>query len=360
MKATVSQPNLLKASQGIGTLIPTRASLPVLSMALLQVGNEKLKVTGTDLDSFLTLSLEASSDSEGSALVPFKKFKQLIAAFPKAPIHIEQGENGVEIASGNGKYTLNSIPVVEFPTVPIVDDDTFPVPLSDIIARVGFAATTEDSRPILQGIYFDTEPNGRLTIVATNGHRLARLSVSNVDDPDCRDSFIVPAKSLKPCAKWDDVQASSNGTHTAFTAEGRELIVRNIDGPYPNYAQVWPGPATKTLTLDRATLIASVKRLSVMASDITHRVRLECSTAAGGTLSATTPDLETATETLPSRYAGDEISIGLNAIYVLEVLTRLTGDEVCISMTGEDRATVWDSPSDPDYACLIMPLRLLD
>jgi DNA polymerase-3 subunit beta len=236
--------------------------------------------------------------------------------------------------------------------------------LQKLIGHVAFAASTEESRPILNGVLWELRPE-RMRMVATNGHRLARMDVpveGGAEDAD----LIVPPKALEQIRRGFDsdqeIEIAKSENHLGFRSATTQIFTRLIEGPYPNYEQVIPRENDKALTADKAALISALRRMSIVASDQTHRVRVGLT---NGTckLSVQTPDLGEAQEEVTVTYDGSAMEIGFNAAYLLEVLKYLPTEEVRLTFKSPERAATcepvgWDDPAS--YLTLVMPLRLVD
>ena len=288
---------------------------------------------------------------------------------PSAAINISSaGEQRVTIECGRSKFKLLGLPREEFPAFPSVSfDDSWKCSAQDLqklIGHVAFAASTEESRPILNGVLWELRPE-RMRMVATNGHRLARMDVpveGGAEDAD----LIVPPKALEQIRRGFDsdqeIEIAKSENHLGFRSATTQIFTRLIEGPYPNYEQVIPRENDKALTADKAALISALRRMSIVASDQTHRVRVGL---ANGTckLSVQTPDLGEAQEEVTVTYDGSAMEIGFNAAYLLEVLKYLPTEEVRLTFKSPERAATcepvgWDDPAS--YLTLVMPLRLVD
>jgi DNA polymerase-3 subunit beta len=236
--------------------------------------------------------------------------------------------------------------------------------LQKLIGHVSFAASTEESRPILNGVLWELRGD-RMRMVATNGHRLARMDVPAGGSSASAD-LIVPPKALEQVRRLfgpaDQLEIAKSDNHLGFRSGSTLVFTRLIEGPYPNYEQVIPRENDKSCTVEKETLSAALRRVGVVASDQTHRVRLQFS---GGTLrfSVSTPDLGEAQDEIAVTYQGDALEIGFNANYVLEILKYMPTDEVRLTFKAPERAATiepvgWDDPAS--YMCLVMPLRLVD
>ncbi|MDP2470190.1 MAG: DNA polymerase III subunit beta [Candidatus Palauibacterales bacterium] len=367
MKLSVTRDSLHTGMGAVSATIPTKTTLPVLSNILLVAKDGKLVLSGTDLDISVSVAIDAEVTTEGSVTVPAKKFAEIARELPAAPVHIQADGVEIRIESGKSRFKLFGLPPEEFPTFPEVDSGESwamqAADLHELISKTSFAVSNEESRPILNGVLWQLR-DGTASMVATNGHRLARLTVPLEGGGAPEADLIVPPKALQQVGrlfeKDGDVRVSRSKNHLAFRTEARSVYTRLIEGPYPNYQQVIPSDNDKKATASREGLAAAIRRMAVVASDQTHRVRMRFS---DGTLSfrVQTPDLGEAEEEMAVDYDGDTLEIGFNANYLLEVLRYMPGDDVIVEFKAPERAATFKpGAGELDYLCLVMPLRLLD
>ena len=369
MKFTITREHLQEGLAAVAASIPAKTTLPVLSNILVEALEDGLRLSGTDLDIAVSTTIAASVEEQGAITLPARKLVEIVREMPSAAIKISSaGEQRVTIECGRSKFKLLGLPREEFPAFPTVSfDDSWKCSAQDLqklISHVAFAASTEESRPILNGVLWELRPE-RMRMVATNGHRLARMDVpieGGTQDAD----LIVPPKALEQIRRVFDsdqeIDIAKSENHLGFRSATTQIFTRLIEGPYPNYEQVIPRENDKALTADKAALVAALRRMSIVASDQTHRVRVGL---ANGTckLSVQTPDLGEAQEEVTVTYDGSAMEIGFNAAYLLEVLKYLPTEEVRLTFKSPERAATcepvgWDDPAS--YLTLVMPLRLVD
>ncbi len=205
-----------------------------------------------------------------------------------------------------------------------------------------------------------------MSMVATNGHRLAKMSVPLASDSAPSNDFIIPPKALEQVRRLfpaeEELEIGKGENHIGFRSPFTSVFTRLIEGPYPNYEQVIPKDNDRVAIADKAALVSALKRMSVVASDQTHRIRLSFN-AGMLKFSVQTPDLGEAQDELPIRFSGDQLDIGFNASYLLEILRYIPTDDVRITLKAPERAATlepegWSDPAS--YLCLVMPLRLVD
>ncbi len=371
MKLKMTRDNLQQGLAAVGASIPTRTTLPVLSNILIDVGEGHVAMSGTDLDISVSVRVPAEVDQEGALTVPAKKLQELARELPEHPVRITTKGDRLELVCGRATFRLNGMPRDEFPTFPSVDfDRSWKISgsvLHELIRQTSFAVSTEESRPILNGVLWQLGDDS-MQMVATNGHRLARLAVTASGSGAPRTDLIVPPKALAQVERLftsgDEVEVARSENHLGFRKDGTQVFTRLIEGPYPPYEQVIPKDNDKIVVADRNLLTHALRRMAVVASDQTHRVRLSFG-ANSLRFSVETPDLGEAHEELEVDYQGEPLDIGFNANYLLEVLRYMPTDDVRLTFKAPERAatiepTRRNGDQAPDYLCLVMPLRLLE
>ena len=370
MKFKITRENLQRGLAAVAASIPTRTTLPVLSNILVEVDGDTVGMSGTDLDIAVSLRVPAEVDEAGSLTVPAKKLQELARELPEHPVKVTTKGDRFELACGRANFKLNGMPRDEFPTFPSVNfDDSWRIKgsiLQELIHQTSFAVSTEESRPLLNGVLWQLGEN-EMKMVATNGHRLARMG-AKVESPGApRADLIVPPKALAQVERLfgpdDEIEVARSENHLGFRMNGTQVYTRLIEGPYPNYEQVIPRDNDKVAIASKANLSQALRRMAVVASDQTHRVRLSFAPATLR-LAVETPDLGEATEELEIDYNGESLDMGFNAAYLLEVLRYIPTEDVRITFKAPERAAtlepVGKDGDTPDYLCLVMPLRLLD
>ena len=371
MKFTITRDNLQQGLASVAASIPTRTTLPVLSNILIEADTSGVRMSGTDLDIAVSLQVAADVEEEGALTVPAKKLQELARELPENPVRVSTKGDRFELQCGRANFKLNGMPKDEFPTFPSVDfAESWRIQadlLSTLIHQTSFAVSTEESRPILNGVLWQLGDK-EMRMVATNGHRLALMKQA-VDFPGApRVDLIIPPKALSQVerlfAAGEEIEVARSENHLGFRQGGTRIFTRLIEGPYPNYEQVIPRDNDKNATADKAGLTQALRRMSVVASEQTHRVRLSFNPNSLR-FSVESPDLGEAQEELEIQYGGEALDIGFNAAYLLEVLRYLPTPEVRLTFKAPERAATLepvraDDDTGPEYLCLVMPLRLLE
>jgi DNA polymerase-3 subunit beta len=350
--------------------VPAKTTLPVLANLLVETTDRGIRFSATDLDIAVSTEVSADVESPGAITIPAKKLSEIARELPPSPVKISaSGEQRVTLECGRSKFKLLGLPRDEFPTFPSVRfNDSWRVKsgeLQKLISHTAFAASTEESRPILNGVLWELREE-RMRMVATNGHRLAKMELLVDSSSAPPGDLIVPPKALEQIRRLfpaeEELEIARGDNHLGFRSPFTSVFTRLVEGPYPNYEQVIPKDNDRYALADKAALMSALKRMSVIASDQTHRIKMSFNT---GMLkfSVTTPDLGEASDELPVTYTGDQLDIGFNATYLLEILRFMPTEQVRLTFKAPERAATiepegWDDPAK--YLCLVMPLRLMD
>lgn len=369
MRFTITREKLQEGLAAVASVIPAKTTLPVLANLLVETTEHGIRLASTDLDIGVSTEVNADVEAPGAMTIPAKKLSEIARELPPAPVKFTaQGEQRVTLECGRSRFKLLGLPKSEFPAAPAVRfDQAWRIPsgeLQSLISHVAFAASTEESRPILNGVLWELRSDS-MRMVATNGHRLAKMDRPASGRSESSD-FIVPPKALEQIRRLfpaeEELEIARGDNHIAFRSPFTSVYSRLIEGPYPNYDQVIPRDNDRIAYLDKVSFASALKRMSVVASDQTHRIRLSFN-AGMVKFSVSTPDLGEAQDELPARFTGDPLDIGFNAAYLLEILRYMPTDEIKLTFKAPERAATiepegWSEPGA--YLTLLMPLRLVD
>jgi DNA polymerase III subunit beta len=370
MRFTISREKLQEGLGAVAASIPAKTTLPVLANILVETTDRGIRLSGTDLDIAVSTEVTADVEATGAITIPAKKLSEIARELPPAPVKIGAvGEQRITLECGRSRFKLLGLPRDEFPTFPSVRfQESWRVRSGDLqklIAHTSFAVSTEESRPILNGVLWELRPE-QMRMVATNGHRLAKMELPITSNGAPSSDLIVPPKALEQIRRLfpaeEELEIARGDNHLGFRSPFTAVFTRLIEGPYPNYEQVIPKDNDRVAIADKLALISALKRMSVIASDQTHRIRLSFNSAMLK-FSVQTPDLGEAQDELPVRFSGDSLDIGFNATYLLEILRYIPTEEVRLTFKAPERAATiepegWSDPAT--YLCLVMPLRLVD
>jgi len=370
MRFTISREKLQEGLAAVTAAVPAKTTLPVLSNLLVETTERGIRLSATDLDIAVSTEVSADVETPGSITIPAKKLSEIARELPPSPVKVSaSGEQRVTIECGRSRFKLLGLPRDEFPSFPTVRfNESWRVKsgeLQKLISHVAFAVSTEESRPILNGVLWELRED-RMRMVATNGHRLSKMELPVESSSAPPGDLIVPPKALEQIKRLfpaeEELEIARGENHLGFRSPFTSVFTRLVEGPYPNYEQVIPKDNDRFCLCDKAALTSALKRMSVIASDQTHRIKMSFNT---GMLkfSVTTPDLGEASDELPVNYNGDQLDIGFNATYLLEILRYMPTEQIRLTFKAPERAATiepegWDDPAK--YLCLVMPLRLMD
>src|ERR687895_1700525 len=283
MRFTISREKLQEGLTAVAATVPAKTTLPVLANILIETTDKGIRLSGTDLDIAVSTEVSADVEAQGAITIPARKLAEIARELPPSPVKIAAaGEQRVTLDCGRSHFKLLGLPRDEFPSFPSVRfNESWRVRSGDLqklISHTAFAVSTEESRPILNGVLWELRPE-RMRMVATNGHRLARMEVPTTEASGASQAdLIVPPKALEQIRRLFDteetVEIARSENHLGFRTSATQIFTRLIEGPYPNYEQVIPRENDKVATADRSALTAALRRMSIVASDQTHRIRM--------------------------------------------------------------------------------------
>ena len=370
MKFIVSSSYLLKKLQVFGGVINNNNTMPILDNFLFELSANSLTISASDLETTVRGTLEVESDSQGSIAVSAKLLIDILKTFSEQPLTFLVKENNViEISSTTGNYTLAYLDGEEFPRPVALPEASKVTMLGDVLAtavqKTIFAAGNDDLRPTMSGILFQFSENG-LTFVGTDAHKLVKYERLDIKANDAAD-FIMPKKPLNIlkgilAGSETEVTVEYNESNAKFSFDDMEFICRLIDGKYPNYDAVIPKENPNKLIVNRNLILNSTKRISNFASKATHQMRIKI---VGNSLQIFAEDIEynnRANETIPCNYEGDDMEIGFNSKFFIEMLSNLSSDEILLEMSYSNRPGILTPADGLDEGekiyMLVMPTML--
>jgi DNA polymerase III subunit beta len=362
----------LARSQGI---VEKKSTMPILSHVLLEAKKgDELHVSATDLDIAVSGEHKCEVLKEGGLAVSAKHLFEIVKSLPEAGVTLKKASNNyLEVRSGSAEFRIVGLPSEDFPALPKFDKVPFvPVEaqtLLGLIDRTSFAVSSDETRYNLNGVFF--EPlTGAMRMVATDGHRLALAEVPLAGDFKLKKGVILPKKGLNELRKLlseagesgEEKPQSDLGfveSSAIFRRPGVVLVMRLIEGVFPDYRQVIPKAGDKVLTLGRERFLDTLRRVSLLSSDKAHAVKLELGKASLRVLSQN-PDLGEAKEEVPVEYQGEPLKIGFNARYLTDVLQALSTDDVNLELADDLSPCVLRPAGDgaAAYTAVIMPMRI--
>jgi len=363
MKFSATKEKLLEGLQQVQNVVSTRTTLPILSNVLLQAKEGAVHLTTTDLDVGVRGSFEANVDKVGATTLPARRLFTIIRELPSSEIAIEvDGKNAASIRSGQSFFKILGLPEEEFPPLPKFENAKVVTmrqkDLYDGLRKTAYAISTDETRYVLNGVLFSFKEN-KLTLVATDGRRLAMLDIELEFPRSHEGEIIVPTKAvteLQRLLKDDgEVKISVGSGQIAFDLNNTLLVSKLIEGNYPNYKQVIPSEAKERVTLERETFLNSLRRVSLLASDKSNSIKLNFSKN-NIEITANTPEVGEARESLPVAYKGRDFSIAFNPEFLMAPLRNLTEDEVFFDLIDEMSPGVLKIHTP--FLYVLMPMRV--
>lgn len=370
MKFSVPKSRLFTYLQNVLQVVPTKSTLPILTNVLVEALDNKVKISATDLDISISASVECSVTKKGSTSIPAKILFDIIKELPESDVSFEATAQRVEIKIPNGSYKIASVSPDEFPKLPAVNTKKEITisgkQLKQMIIKTTFACSDDETRPALNGVLWQTKGD-KMQMVATDGHRLAKMAMDNDKLKGLYDDVIVPPKVLDLIPKFisednDEIGIIFGENNIIFNLNDIVLTSRLIEGPYPNFEQVIPSEHDKKLIVSKEDLARAVRRVSILSNSLTHQVKFAAKENRL-TLSTTNADVGgEGKESLDCDFDGEPIELGYNANYINDILNKMDGDEVIFELSTSVSAGVVYNPkqSKDDFLCLVMPLRLAD
>ena len=363
MKFSVSKDKLLEGLATVQNVVSTRTTLPILSNVLLQADQAEIRLTTTDLDVGVRGTVEAQVEKGGATTLPARRLFSIVRELPAADIYVEvDAKNLASIRSGSSHFKILGLPEEEFPPLARFDNPkVFTIPqrdLKDGLKKTSYAISTDETRYVLNGILFSFRDN-KLTLVATDGRRLALVDLELQIPPGQEIDIIVPTKAVMELQRLvhdeGDVRISVGGNQISLELNRTLLVSKLIEGNYPNYRQVIPQEAKERVTLERETFLTAVRRVSLLASEKSNSVKL-IFTKGNIDIVATTPDVGEAKESLSVMYKGRDFSIAFNPEFLMAPLRNLSNDEVFLDLIDEMSPGVIKIQAP--FLYVLMPMRL--
>jgi DNA polymerase-3 subunit beta len=366
----IDQKQLLRSIQGIAAVVPTKTSLPILSTFLMESrGEGRLSLTANDLDVSLTTTVEGETQGGGSVAVPGKKFFEIVRSLPEEKVEIEVEGEKITIKCRKSRFKVMGKPAEEFPKLPeqkaVANFSLATAVMEEMVNKTAYAVSSDLTRPSLCGVLWELK-DGNLGMVATDGHRLAKVELEGAVAGVANTEFIVSPKSLNILrslsAGSEETTIAVAENHITFDFGEHIIYSRLLEGPFPDYNQVIPRKNTKRLVVNRDELADACRRVSILSSVITHQVKLVISKEKL-TISVSTPDVGEAAEEVPCGFGEGQMEIGYNARYLLDILRTMDSGSVAFLLDRNDNAGMMvpeGSESKLRHQCLLMPLRLTD
>ncbi len=367
MELVVRKPDLLRELQLFQGIVERKNTIPILANVLIDATTSEIRLLATDLEVALSSRCEGVVSKPGTITIPAKKLYEIVRALPETDIKLAEEKGSVRVSADRFDSRIQTLPKDDFPALPSParkHQSTLPREgLRQMVAKTQFAITGEDTRYFLNGAKFILKP-GSLTLVATDGHRLAHVEVTADSGVKAETGVILPKKTMTELGKLlaefeGEISFEAGENHLFFELGTRTLVSRMIDGQFPAYERVIPKGNDKTLEFDRDRLTNAVKRVALLSNERSRAVKFE---VGKGTVEVTSSSSEfgDAREQIVVDYTGSPLTISFNAQYVLDFLNAVETDVVSLSLKDEvSQAVMKPVGADGyDYTYVIMPMRI--
>jgi DNA polymerase III subunit beta len=368
MNLTISKEQIINGLQAVQNVVSTRTTLPILSNVLLRAEGDKLEFTATDLDVTIACAVEAKVKKAGASTVPVKRLFGIVRELSNSEIDLEVDEKNVcSVRSGPSFYKINGLSADEFPPMPKFKEEkkvVFPQEtIRGMMKKTSFAISTDESRYVLNGILFSLKDH-KMTMVATDGRRLALVDEEVDISEQSHGEFIVPAKTVNELNRLlqdkGEVELRYAENQASFNLKDEKgssilIVTKLIEGNYPNYRQVIPAETKERVPLVREEFLHALRRAEIMTSEKSNSVKL----AFGKNkleITANSPEVGEAKESLAVNYKGPEMAIAFNPKYMIDPLNALLNDEVFLELIDELSPGVLKI--NGPFLYVVMPMRL--
>ena len=368
MNLTISKEQIILGLQAVQNVVSNRTTLPILSNVLLRAEGDKLELTATDLDVTIACSVEAKVKKPGASTVPVKKLFGIVRELGNSEIDLEVDDKNVcSIRSGASFYKINGLSADEFPPMPkFIEDKKVELPqetVKGMLKKTSFAISTDESRYVLNGIFISLKDH-KMTMVATDGRRLALVDEEVDVSEKSQGEFIAPAKAVNELNRLlqekGNVEIRYTDNQASFTLKDEKngsilIVTKLIEGNYPNYRQVIPNEVKERISLAREEFLHALRRAEIMTSEKSNSVKLTFGKN-NLAITANSPEVGEARESIAINYKGKEMAIAFNPKYMIDPLNALANDEVFIELIDELSPGVLKI--NGPFLYVVMPMRL--
>jgi DNA polymerase III subunit beta len=369
MKIEIAKKDLMNLIGKTQNIVEKRNTMPVLVNILLEAEGNSLKVFATDLEVSLTDSIKAKVTQPGKVAVSAKSLFEIAKELSDENIQLVKKENNwLEIKQGKYLSKIVGISAEEYPIFPSYSGNSFlkidSEVLKDMIDKTIYSVSNDETRYHLNGVYFEQKENSGYTMVATDGHRLCLVnrtipSAKSLNQPQ---GVIIPRKGLHEVKKLleslnGEFEIAIDGSQLIVRKDSTILMIRLIEGKYPNYQQFIPSKLTQKVKINREAFLTSLKRVSLLANHKSKAVTLSLSNGRME-IASNNPELGDAKEEIEVGYDGKDMKIGFNAKYITDVLNAIHDEEVDFEINDQLSPGLMRPHNDKSYTCVVMPMRI--
>ena len=368
MNLTISKEQIINGLQAVQNVVSTRTTLPILSNVLLRAEGDRLEFTATDLDVTVACAVQATVRQSGATTVPVKKLFGIVRELTNLEMELEVDEkHNCSVRSGSSFFKINGLSADEFPPLPKFKDDKKVVlpqeTFKGMLKKTSFAMSSDESRYVLNGIFISLKDH-KMTMAATDGRRLALVDEELDVAENNQGEFIVPSKTVNELNRLlqdkGEVEIRYAENQASFTLKDEKgssvlIVTKLIDGNYPNYRQVIPAETKERVALGREEFLHALRREEIMTSEKSNSVKLSFGMNKLE-ITANSPEVGEAKESLAINYKGPDIAIAFNPKYVIDPLNALVNDEIFIELIDELSPGV--VKINGPFLYVVMPMRL--
>lgn len=366
MQIKINRETLLKPLTNVTSIVERRHTLPILSNLLLEAKNNQIKLTATDLEMQISLTVENSFNGELSTTISAKKFLDICRSLPdSADIDMVTNDSRMTVKAGKSRFNLQTLPAADYPVMTKAGGAGTSITISQLVLKklfkqVEFAMAQQDIRYYLNGLLLEVNEDN-LNVVGTDGHRLSFTSAKLNQNYDKTD-VIIPRKTVIELIKLlndseEEVTLEINAGQVNFTFSEISLISKVIDGKFPDYHRVIPTGHQNTFSVDRLTVLTAMQRASILSNEKYRGIRMVLSND-NLKLISTNTEQEEAEEELEIQYMQDSLDIGFNVTYLIDVLNNVTDETIQFSFADANSSCLITVPNDQNYKYVVMPMRI--
>jgi DNA polymerase-3 subunit beta len=367
VKVSVPLSELNHKMNAISSVVPGKTTMPILSTVLISAEKGDFSISATDLDISVTSKVNGSVSEEGKIAAPAKKIAEIVKSLAGGEVLLETEGEKLTVSCGRSRFVVNARSADDFPKLPKQESKTAftvdPVIVGELAQKTIYAVSTDLTRPALCGVLWEVDRKG-ISMVATDGHRLAKVEIAMDLGSVQKMDVIVPPKALATLRTYSEgeseVRISIGENSISFDMKETTIYSRLLEGPFPNYQRVIPAKNEKELVVSRSALVDATKRVSILSDSLTRQVVFSIG-ANKLTLNVRTQELGEAREEIEASFAEEPMEIGYNANYVLDILRTIDAEEIVFLLDRPDNAGLVKPAGDGGnmkQLCIIMPLRI--
>lgn len=366
MKVVVSKDEIQEKLSNIQNIVEKRNTMPILSHFLLDAGKKESYIIATDLETALKEPLHIKVEKEGKICIPARKMFEIVREIEGELIWESVDDQWIKIKAGASNFRLACLSSKEFPAWPGMEDmEEISVNakfLKEMIEKTVYSAGESDTRYTLNGLLFHVMPGVKITVVGTDGHRLA-LIIKNMEGSLKEEKkLIIPKKAAAELRKLldkteENIRVTLCKNHILFTVGEIQFLTRLIEGTYPNYEQVIPSNNEKKIMVQREEFAKTLRRVAIMSKERSNAVKMDLSENLIS-ITSSNPDIGEARDEITVEYKGEDLSVGFNARYLIDILEAMSSERIVMELQAPLSPVLIKEEKNEDYQCVIMPMRI--